>query len=117
LNTWHSFQYLAITYYIIKLRQKMGTLDQTAPLVARFAKGTRDTKGLFVLSALMLVGSIVVFIVVYALAGILRPGIDGNQHFDIAYYTSILSFLWIHYYHDHFLFTNFEVLDDAYKTA
>ena len=29
-------------------------------------------------------------------------------------YTAILSFLWIHYFHDHFLFTDFESLDAAY---
>ena len=52
----------------------------------------------------------------YALAGMVRPGIDGNSHFDIAYYTAILSFLWIHYYHDHFLFTDFEALDSAYAS-
>jgi len=113
LNTWHSFQYLAITFYIIRIRQQMGELDQNAPLVARFGKG-RDSRGLFLLSTLMLVGSITVFIVVYLIAPIIRPNIDGNLHFDIAYYTAILSFLWIHYYHDHFLFTNFEALDKAY---
>ena len=51
---------------------------------------------------------------VRALAAVVRPGIDGNSHFDIAYYTAILSFLWIHYYHDHFLFTDFEALDGAH---
>ncbi len=114
LNTWHSFQYLAITFYIIKIRQEMGTLDKEAPVVARFSRRSKDSKGLFVLSTLMLVGSLVVFGIVYTIAPVVRPGIDGNQHFDIAYYTAILSFLWIHYYHDHFLFTDFEVLDKAY---
>jgi hypothetical protein len=116
LNTWHSFQYLAITFYIIKIKQMTGRLDANAPIVARFSKG-KDSRGLFALSTLMLVGSFVVFVVVYAAAGILKPGIESNTHFDIAYYTAILSFLWIHYYHDHFLFTNFEALDDAYGEA
>ncbi|MYE77704.1 MAG: hypothetical protein F4243_01685 [Chloroflexi bacterium] len=64
---------------------------------------------------MLLVGSALIFALVYALAGIVKPGIDGNSHFDIAYYTAILSFLWIHYYHDHFLFTDFEALDGAYR--
>lgn len=115
MNTWHSFQYLALTFYIVKLKQQAGELEGNAPIVARFAKRTKDSKGLFLLSTIMLVGSLVVFGVVYVLAGILRPGIDTNTHFDIAYYTGILSFLWIHYYHDHFLFTNFEALDKAYQ--
>ena len=116
LNTWHSFQYLAITFYIIKIRQQYGQLDANAPIVAKFSKG-KDSRGLFVLSTIMLVGSVTVFVVVYLAAGILKPGIESNTHFDIAYYTAILSFLWIHYYHDHFLFTNFEALDDAYGEA
>ncbi len=112
LNTWHSFQYLAITFYIIRIRQTYGDLRGSAPLVERFGK--KGTVGLFLLSTGLLVGSLIVFVVVYLIAPIIRPAIDANTHFDIAYYTAILSFLWIHYYHDHFLFTNFEVLDRAY---
>lgn len=112
LNTWHSLQYLAITFYIIRIRQTYGDLRGSAPLVERFGK--RGTIGLFLLSTSLLVGSLLVFAVVFLIAPIIRPTIDGNTHFDIAYYTAILSFLWIHYYHDHFLFTNFEVLDNAY---
>ena len=115
LNTWHSFQYLAITFYIIKIRQMVGDLDESAPLVARFSRRSTDARALYGFSAALLVGSAVIFLLVYALAGIVRPGIDGNSHFDIAYYTAILSFLWIHYYHDHFLFTDFEALDGAHS--
>lgn len=115
LNTWHSFQYLAITFYIIKIRQQYGNLKESAPLVARFSMRTKDSKGLYLLSTLMLVGSAIIFILVYVIAGIVDPGMDPLKHFDIAYYTSILSFLWIHYYHDHFLFTDFESLDAAYS--
>ena len=115
LNTWHSFQYLAITFYIIKIRQMVGDLDDNAPLVARFSRRTADSRALYGFSAVLLVGSAAIFILVYALAGIVKPGIDGNTHFDIAYYTAILSFLWIHYFHDHFLFTDFEALDGAFS--
>jgi hypothetical protein len=113
LNTWHSLQYLAVTFYIIMIRREAGDLMAKAPLVERFSK--QGTKGLFILSTMMLVGSLIVFGVVYTIAPIVKPAIDSNQHFDIAYYTAILSFLWIHYYHDHFLFTNFEALDFAYN--
>lgn len=116
MNTWHSFQYLAITFYIIRIRQQYGDLRESAPLVARFQKA-KGTPGLFLLSTMMLIGSIIVFAIVYTVAPLVRPDIASNQHFDIAYYTAILSFLWIHYYHDHFLFTNFEALDQAYGDA
>lgn len=115
MNTWHSFQYLALTFYIIKIRQEYGQLDKEAPLVARFSRRTKDSKGLYLLSTLMLGGSAVIFVLVYAITAIVKPGIDPNAHFDTAYYTAILSFLWIHYYHDHFLFTDFESLDKAYE--
>lgn len=115
LNTWHSFQYLAITFYIIKIRQQYGNLDKDAPLVSRFSHQAKDSRGLYLLSALLLLGSGVIFFVVYFIAGIVKPTIDPFAHFDTAYYTAILSFLWIHYYHDHFLFTDFESLDGAYS--
>ncbi|RMG83500.1 MAG: hypothetical protein D6712_12920 [Chloroflexi bacterium] len=117
MNTWHSFQYLAITFYIIKIRQHYGNLDEEAPLVARFSRKTENARGLYTFSAMLLVGSLLIFVLVYVLAGVVDPNIDGNRHFDIAYYTAILSFLWIHYYHDHFLFTDFEALDKAYGDA
>jgi hypothetical protein len=117
LNTWHSFQYLAITFYIIKIRQQFGTLDKDAPLVARFSATTKDSKGLYLFSAMLLVGSAMIFALVFTLSGIINPNIAESARFDTAYYTSILSFLWIHYYHDHFLFTDFESLDDAYRAS
>ena len=117
MNTWHSFQYLAITFYIIKIRQQYGTLNNDAPLIARFSRSTKDSRGLYMLSTVMLVGSALIFVTVFVITGIVKPGIDGNAHFDTAYYTAILSFLWIHYFHDHFLFTDFESLDDAYGDA
>ncbi len=117
LNTWHSFQYLAITFYIIKIKQQYGDLRDSAPLVARFSAQTKDSKGLYLLSTFLLLGSVLIFMLVYFLAGIVRPDMSGNQHFDTAYYTAILSFLWIHYFHDHFLFTDFETLDGAYQQS
>ena len=112
-NTWHSFQYLPLTFYIIKLKQRSRPqFERQAPLVARFSR-SENTRGLYVLSTLMLGGSLGIFLLVFALAGTIIPDIEPNRHFDIAYYTAILSFLWIHYYHDHFLFTDFEALDEA----
>ena len=109
LNVWHSFQYLALSFFIIELRRRNGQLSHSAPLVNQFGK--KGSRGLFILSSMLLVGSILVFLGVYIIAPIIEPGINGEKHFSVAYYTAILSFLWIHYYHDHFLFFNFEALD------
>jgi hypothetical protein len=117
LNTWHSFQYLALTFYIIRLRQQVGDMQSSSPLVNRVA--TRgNTLRLYVFSSSMIVGSIVLGVAVYILVGIVDPtrpifdtvGMIGSR-FDTAYYTAILCFLWVHYYHDHFLFTDFEAVD------
>ena len=108
-----------------------GSRTESDYLVARFSKG-KDSRRLYALSAMLLVGSAIVFVLVYLLTSFFSnpPGLDpasfattadyagavGNWRFDVAYYTAILSFLWIHYYHDHFLFTDFEALDDvAYR--
>ncbi len=117
LNTWHSFQYLALTFYIIRLRQQVGDMQASSPLVNRVA--TRgSTLRLYLFSSSMIAGSIVLGVAVYILVGIVDPsrpvfdtvGMIGSR-FDTAYYTAILCFLWVHYYHDHFLFTDFEAVD------
>ena len=63
LNTWHSFQYLAITFYIIKIRQMVGDLDESARWWrASAAPQHRRARSLCFLSAALLVGSAVIFV-------------------------------------------------------
>jgi hypothetical protein len=114
LNTWHSFQYLALTIYIVKLRQQNGELAQSAPMINRFAQG--NSARLYFFSASMLLGSLVLGFAVYMVIGLVDPTRSMNARFDTAYYTAILCFLWIHYYHDHFLFTDFEAIERAAAT-
>ena len=65
----------------------------------------------------MVLGSLLLGLAVYAVVGLVDPTRDPQAHFDTAYYTAILCFLWIHYYHDHFLFTDFEAVNRAAGTA
>jgi hypothetical protein len=116
LNTWHSFQYLALTFYIIKLRQQAGDLVQSNKTVDKLAQG-RSSWRLYAFSFMMLGGSLLLGVVVYVLVGIVDPSREANAHFDTAYYTAILCFLWIHYYHDHFLFTDFFAIEREVKAA
>ncbi len=116
LNTWHSFQYLALTFYIIKLRQQSGELQSSAPLISRFAGG-RNALKLYGFSMSMILGSLILGTVVYITVGLVDPSRNANMRFDTAYYTAILCFLWIHYYHDHFLFTDFEAVERAASPA
>jgi hypothetical protein len=112
LNTWHSFQYLALTFYILKLREQSGDLRAASPLVSRFASG-RNSLRLYGFSVFMLLGSLILGTVVYIVVGIVDPTRTTSARFDTAYYTAILCFLWIHYYHDHFLFTDFNAVERA----
>ncbi|MBX3083695.1 MAG: hypothetical protein KF716_18825 [Anaerolineae bacterium] len=110
LNTWHSFQYLALTFYLIKLREQSGDLNGAMPTIRKFA-ADKSSARLYMFSASMILGSLVLGFAVYMIVGIVDPSRSANARFDTAYYTAILCFLWIHYYHDHFLFTDFEAIE------
>ena len=100
-NTWHSFQYLALTWYITTLRQRRGEIGP-GPLQAIAAKGRFATfygvNLIVTLGALVLIGMIVTL---------------SRLPFEQSYYIVVLSFLLVHYYHDHFLFTRFGELARA----
>ena len=100
-NTWHSFQYLALTWYITTLRQRRGEIGP-GPLQALAAKGRFATfygvNLIVTLGALVLIGMIVTL---------------SRLPFEQSYYIVVLSFLLVHYYHDHFLFTRFGELARA----
>jgi hypothetical protein len=102
-NTWHSFQYLALTWYINSLRQQRGEITSSAIRWLSEAKHHRfyyfyGINVVLTLGALCLIGGL------FALSGL---------PFEQSYYIVVLSFLLIHYYHDHVLFRQFEVLAGA----
>ena len=100
LNTWHSFQYLAVVIFLNRYRQARGLIG--SPRVARFA--TRGVR----LYGVCLVLTAATGLVYLALRGIVLlfdgwPGDAQQQHY-FAFYVAVLSALLIHYYFDHFLF-------------
>jgi len=105
MNVWHSFQYLALTWFANRLRQNRGELD-SQPVLERISEPghARMFYGFnlaLTFGAGLIIG--VVFVILYFLVG----GRWANPSFalETSYYIGVLSFLWIHYYHDHFLFT------------
>ena len=105
MNVWHSFQYLALTWYINRLRADRGDLQRT-PLVERIS---RDGKArvYYGFNLALTFGAVIIIGAVFL---ILHFGIGGkwaqaSYAIETSYYIGVLSFLWIHYYHDHFLFT------------
>jgi len=107
MNLWHSFQYLALTWMINHLRWQRGELEKS-PFVRRLsADGSARSYYLFNIFLTVADGllAVVVFLVMRYVFGT-----PFDFAFDRAYYIAILSFLWIHYYHDHFLFTQPQVI-------
>lgn len=108
MNVWHSLQYLALTWMLNHLRQKRGELN-SSPFVERLSSdGTARRYYLF---------NVGLTIADVALAGLIFVvlmyvfNFPFDYAFDRAYYIAVLSFLWIHYYHDHFLFSQPGVIE------
>jgi hypothetical protein len=94
-NTWHSFQYLGLTLYINRLRQQQGGIR--APLVRGLSQAGKGWKfyAFNVGCALAAVTVIVIMLLNRTALGF---------SFDQCYYVVVLSFLLMHYLHDHLLF-------------
>jgi len=110
MNVWHSLQYLALTWMLNNLRQRRGELDNS-PFVKRMSvDGTARRYYLF--NVALTVGDVVLagvfFLIMY---GIFKTTFDFA--FDRAYYMAVLSFLLVHYYHDHHLFSEPDVIDEV----
>jgi hypothetical protein len=92
-NTWHSFQYLFLLWLLNRLRLKRGEIDN--PFVRGLVR--RDSMLAYYLCFLAATGVLVVLTVVVRALTPLGP--------DQSYFVVVLSVLLIHYYFDHFLFT------------
>ena len=97
-NTWHSLQYLALTWYILGRQADRGEIG--SDFVRRFA-GVSKTRSFYV----AMVGATVLAGAVYLA---LWKGLGFSQ--DRSYYVVVLSFLLIHYFYDHLLFREFGTL-------
>ncbi len=107
MNVWHSLQYLALTWVLNHIRQQRGELDNS-PFVKRMSTDG-SVRRYYRFNILLTLGDVVLAGLIFL---VLRFGLglpfDGA--FDRAYYIAVLSFLWIHYYFDHFLFSQPQVI-------
>ena len=99
-NTWHSLQYLALTWFILSRNAAHGEIGNA---VTRQLAGTQKTGRFYA----AMVGATLVSGGVYLL---LWKGFGFPQ--DKSYYVVVLSFLLIHYFYDHFLFRDFAPLEE-----
>jgi hypothetical protein len=107
MNVWHSLQYLALTWMLNHLRQQRGDLDPS-PFVKRLSTNGSARRYYLFNIALTVADGLLAGLLFLGLHYVLGKPFD--YAFDRAYYIAVLSFLWIHYYHDHFLFTQPEVI-------
>ena len=92
-NTWHSFQYLFLLWLLNRLRLKRGEIDN--PLVRSLVR--RNSMLAYYLCFLAATGVLVVLTIIVRAVTPLGP--------DQSYFVVVLSVLLIHYYFDHFMFT------------
>jgi len=92
-NTWHSFQYLFLLWLINRLRDQRGELEDG--VVRRLVR--REGMGRYYLCFLAATG---VMVLVTVAVRSLTP-----LNADQSYFVVVLSVLLMHYWFDHFLFT------------
>jgi len=105
MNVWHSFQYLALTWYANRLREERGELDRQPVLKSISEEG--HARKYYGFNLLMTFGAGILIAVSFTVLYFILGGkwADPRYAFETSYYIGVLSILWIHYYHDHFLFT------------
>jgi hypothetical protein len=97
-NTWHSLQYLALTWFMLGREADSGRIGSN---FARAVAGPGNTKKFY----FSMIGATLSAGVIYL---ILWKGLNFPQ--DKSYYVVVLSFLLVHYFYDHILFRDFEPL-------
>lgn len=104
-NTWHSLQYLALTWFILGRSAERGGIG--SGFVRKLA-GAQKT-GLFysaMIGATLAAGAVYFFV---------WKGLGFPQ--DKSYYVVVLSFLLIHYFYDHILFRDFRPFETTTQRA
>ena len=104
-NTWHSLQYLALTWFILTRQADRGEIGSG---FVRGLSGTTHTRAFYA----AMVGATLLSGAVYL---ILWKGLGLPQ--DRSYYVVVLSFLLVHYFYDHILFRDFKPFDSSQLSA
>ncbi len=94
-NTWHSFQYLGLTYYINRLRHERGEIS--TPFIDKMSRDGKTWHYYFFNVGLTVIAVGIIASLIY-----FSPQL--GLTFDQCYYIVVLSFLLMHYLHDHVLF-------------
>jgi hypothetical protein len=98
-NTWHSFQYLFLLWLINRLREQRG--EVASGFVRKLIR--RDSMALYYLCFLAATGILVLLTLVVRAVTPLAA--------DQSYFVVVLSVLLMHYYFDHFLFSQPKLIE------
>jgi hypothetical protein len=101
-NTWHSLQYLALTWFILGREAETGRIGTG---FVRALAGKEKTRRFY----LAMIGATFSAGVIYLF---LWKGLGFPQ--DKSYYSVTLSFLLCHYFYDHVLFRDFTPLEPTH---
>jgi hypothetical protein len=110
MNFWHSLQYLALTWMLNNLRQKQGLL-KNSPMLTELSTDEAAQRFYWFNFRMMVVNLLIGVGIFGILVGLAGKSFDFA--FDRSYYIAVLSILWIHYYQDHFLFTEPEIIQNG----
>ena len=109
MNVWHSFQYLALTWMLIHIRNQRGEL-KNSPFVEKMSDDNKSARKYYAFNIGLTIADVGLALVIFVILWqVLKMPFDAA--FDRGYYIAVLSFLWMHYYQDHFLFVHPEVID------
>jgi hypothetical protein len=111
LNTWHSFQYLALVLFLNQMRARQGMIGSSLVTAVShrgwrlyaFCLGFTLLAGVAFLGTLGIVRHLGAFATGPTFPMIFYGWVYQDQHF-FSFYSVVLSCLLIHYYFDHFLF-------------
>jgi hypothetical protein len=104
-NTWHSLQYLALTWFI--LDQKAQRRQIGSDFVKKVSGESRTARYYGAMIGFTL-GAGLIYLILW-------QGCRFPQ--DQCYYSVVLSFLLIHYFYDHILFADFDSLEPGLSAA
>ncbi len=102
MNVWHSLRYLALTWMLNNLREERGELKHS-PFVERLSTAGSSRRYYLFMVGLTIADVALAGVIFVVLRSVFNLPFDAA--FDRSYYIAVLSFLWMHYYQDHYLFT------------
>ncbi|MGH2587233.1 MAG: hypothetical protein ACRDJE_20145 [Dehalococcoidia bacterium] len=109
MNTWHSFQYIALLWFVNSQRKAHG---QISSRLVRSIAGPDHTRRFYLFHVGLTLAAGASIFVLYAISRSLTWGLEFQQ----CYFMVVLSFLLMHYYFDTLMFARPELVLSEFET-